>query len=402
MIRVTTNRMKTNPPTGSRRQQVLQHVATNLFRSDRTGIYYTIFKRKGRQVKRSLKTTNRELARRRLETQAHNFGKIRNDEKNIFFAELDSQGHLTGGLAKRWFDTVKITVEPSTSDRYLENLRQLARFFRGMAARKIDLDTVEAWAQARSPQCEASTFNKERDVLSRVFVHGIKHGILLDNPAALIERRRPHKKVPEIPTHEKFRQMLAVMRDNGGGRSADLTEVCAESGCRVSEIVGNKKYKKEPMRWRDIDFDRRTFTVRKSKNHRGRVVPLFRRLESCLRRLHAQSPTSPKPEDRIIPICSAKKSIETACRKLGLPQYGHHTCRHIFCSNAIEKLVDFKTIAEWLGHLDGGALVAKTYGHLRNEHADQMARRMDLDGTESEQPTNIVPIEAGYRRTQHD
>jgi len=30
--------------------------------------------------------------------------------------------------------------------------------------------------------------------------------------------------------------------------------------------------------------------------------------------------------------------------------------------------VDFKAIAGWLGHKDGGVLAAKTYGHLRNEH----------------------------------
>jgi len=33
--------------------------------------------------------------------------------------------------------------------------------------------------------------------------------------------------------------------------------------------------------------------------------------------------------------------------------------RHFFCSNAIEIGVDFKTIAYWLGHTDGGVLVAR-------------------------------------------
>jgi hypothetical protein len=36
--------------------------------------------------------------------------------------------------------------------------------------------------------------------------------------------------------------------------------------------------------------------------------------------------------------------------------------RHYFVSNAIEAGVDFKTIAVWVRHKDGGLLVAKTYG----------------------------------------
>jgi len=50
--------------------------------------------------------------------------------------------------------------------------------------------------------------------------------------------------------------------------------------------------------------------------------------------------------------------------------------RHYFVSNAIEKNIDFKTIAAWVGHKDGGLLVAKTYGHLRDTHSFEMAKLM--------------------------
>jgi site-specific recombinase XerD len=55
--------------------------------------------------------------------------------------------------------------------------------------------------------------------------------------------------------------------------------------------------------------------------------------------------------------------------------------RHFFCSNAIEAGCDFKVIAEWLGHKDGGVLVARTYGHLRNEHSAAMAKRITFDAS---------------------
>ena len=54
--------------------------------------------------------------------------------------------------------------------------------------------------------------------------------------------------------------------------------------------------------------------------------------------------------------------------------------RHFFVSNAIEAGVDFATIAAWVGHKDGGVLVAKTYGHLRQSHSAAMAERMSFTG----------------------
>ena len=379
-------------------QQALKQVATNLFRSDITGVYYAIFKRDRRQVKRSLHTTNRQLAWCRMVELRHKIDRLfSKDPRTLPFAEYDDTGKLIGGLAKRWFDITAATIEPSTRDRYLGNIKQLSVHFHGKAIGSIGLKDAEAWAIARAKERSKETFTKERDVLVRIIQYGVDHKLLLDNFADKINRPTPDKKPIQIPTRAQFRQLVATMRANRGDRSADLTEVLARSGCRLSEIVGNKKYDKEPMRWRDIDFERKLFTVTKSKNHEPRFVPLFPLLEVFLQELLNKLPTPPRPDDRIIAIRSAKKSIGSACRALHLPQYGHHTCRHLFCSNCLEAGVDFKTISEWVGHSDGGILVAGTYGHLRNEHSAAMARLIIPDPTEIEQPTNIVPIEAAYR-----
>ena len=44
----------------------LHYAGENLYRSDSSGIYYALFKRDGKQIRRSLKTTDKELARRKL------------------------------------------------------------------------------------------------------------------------------------------------------------------------------------------------------------------------------------------------------------------------------------------------------------------------------------------------
>ena len=74
---------------------------------------------------------------------------------------------------------------------------------------------------------------------------------------------------------------------------------------------------------------------------------------------------------------SARAALDTASRIAGLPRFTHHCLRHFFVSNAIEKGIDFKTIANWIGHKDDGLLVAKTYGHLRDPHLHEMVKLMD-------------------------
>jgi hypothetical protein len=38
--------------------------------------------------------------------------------------------------------------------------------------------------------------------------------------------------------------------------------------------------------------------------------------------------------------------------------------------------VDFMTIAEWVGHQDGGVLIGKVYGHLADGHKKTMAEKV--------------------------
>ena len=111
-----------------------------------------------------------------------------------------------------------------------------------------------------------------------------------------------------------------------------------------------------------------------TKKSQSRVVPLFPKLHQFLEEL--QTRTLPDSEDRLVKIASAKSAMETACRKANLQPFSHHSLRHYFVSNAIEVGIDCKTISDWIGHKDGGMLVAKTYGHLRQEHSLQMAQRM--------------------------
>jgi integrase len=76
-----------------------------------------------------------------------------------------------------------------------------------------------------------------------------------------------------------------------------------------------------------------------------------------------------------------RDSFSDARKKAKLGSVSFHDLRHYFASMAVMSGIDFKTIAEWLGHQDGGMLVGKVYGHLLPEHRKRMAERLVFSPT---------------------
>jgi hypothetical protein len=129
-----------------RKQQKLIHVGDCLYRSSLTDVYYAIFERDGRQVKRSLKTADPELTKRRREEYRRKVERpTADDTKTLPFAEYDKKRpkELVGGLAKRWLDSVAVAIKPKTLRMYLNSVRMLARHFGGLTVRSISLRQVE-------------------------------------------------------------------------------------------------------------------------------------------------------------------------------------------------------------------------------------------------------------------
>jgi len=159
------------------------------------------------------------------------------------------------------------------------------------------------------------------------------------------------------------------------------------SGARVAEITGGRK-KKNPLIWSNVNFENNMVFLPGTKTESSpRWIPMSGELRGFLERLKAEK--NPKPEDPIIPISSARKCLETACRKLGFSTYTHHDFRHFFATTCIESGVDVPTVSRWLGHCDGGALAMKRYGHLRQEHSLAMSKKVHF---EAKQDHNIFHL----------
>ncbi|WOO42360.1 tyrosine-type recombinase/integrase [Rubellicoccus peritrichatus] len=341
-------------------------VAENLYRYNASGGYYALLKRGGKQIRKSLKTQDRKLAERRLADLRTKVDRIDTQKGKTKVEFMEAAG--------MWLDVMRSNLKSSSLLRRETSINQLRRHFGHYSIRGITRIVCENWAKTRAPQVAASTFNNERETLISILDYSEREGHILDNPARILKRRRQGKIQLRIPTREQFQSLMKTLRsmDSRYWPAADLVELLAYSGMRKGEA--------NELRWEDIDFDRGQFVVTGgetgTKNHDIRHIPLFPVLSGFLERLQNDYQVW-NEEDYVIPVKNAKKAIDTACQKADLPHFNHHSLRHYFVSNAIEKGIDFKVIAQWIGHKDGGILVAQTYGHLRDTHSFEMAKRMD-------------------------
>ena len=234
-------------------------------------------------------------------------------------------------------------------------LKQLGPFFNGRLVRAIGAKEIEAWKIKRGAKLSARSWNIEIETLKQIFVYAQETlRILLDNPARLLKRKKEPKAGIRIPSKEEFRLLLDELRNGhrSTGEAADFTEFLAYSGCRQGEA--------RHVRWCDINFDLGTLLItggeEGTKNYEARTIPVFVPLRRLLQTIRKRKGLR-TDEARIFDIADARLQIMRACERLGLPRFGHHTMRHFFCSNAIEAGCDFKVIAGWLGHKDGGCLL---------------------------------------------
>ncbi len=360
--------MSLQPPEPSRGDWI--NVGNNLRRLKTSGVYYVFAKRDGKQFRRSLRTTDKAQARRL---------------KDDFMRELDRLAGAEAAqitfeqLSARWIESERHTLKESTTACRAACVKAIAPAFFGLQIRHITASHCEAWAIARAKDVAAATFVKELETMRGAFRYASQQGLILRDPSANIKRPKIRNKPPAVPAREQFAAIVAAIRADMQGKGDDgalLVELLAYSGMRLNEA--------RSLCWRDVNFSRGVFTVtggeRGTKNYEQRTVPLSDEMCVLLARLKRKRGKA-APDAFIIQTTSARKCLKTACRKLCSPNFTHHSMRHFFATCAIESGVDIPTVARWLGHKDGGALLMKTYSHLQQAHSLEQIKRVTFGVT---------------------
>jgi integrase len=354
----------------------------NLMRH-RNGLYYARFYSKGKEQWIPLKTELFEVAKARLREHV---GEIKEEKAPndaltsgrmtfgeaaaIFLERLKSSGL---GLQGRRSTRKRIT---ESSIHYREQtVKAILKSWPELATtdvRKISETDCEKWSEKFASRYSATRFNNTLDSMRHVLGVAIKAGARHGNPAESIGRREVRQKIIRLPEQTQFQDFVKAIETAGAWCSRDcanFVRLLAFTGCRKNEAAN--------LLWSDVDFERGRIHLRVTKNGKPRYVPLIPDARSLLEEMK-KNRSDTRDETAVVAVREAQKAMDHAAAKIGMSRITHHDLRHLFATQCIEAGIDIPTVSRWLGHVDGGALAMKVYGHLRDSHSAVQAQKVSF------------------------
>lgn len=317
-----------------------------------------------------------KVQRRSLGTDDLRIAKIKRDE---ILAALRKQAEASTETARTLGDMITLVgnrmasqahLRPASRKYYKEVMTTLLETMPTRRLAKLwGADQAAAWwsdlVEAMSPQ----RANNALAMAKRVGQELVDQGIRLDNPAAGLKRVPLPKTELNVPSLKVMDAIIKDIRKQGkawSAQSADFVAFLAFSGCRLSQA--------QALTWSDISQKWVSFQggIQGAKGADWRRLPINPRLREVIERLRqGRSDAGP-----IFTMAKPREALWNACDRLKLKRMRIHDLRHFFATWAIESGVDVLTVSRWLGHKDGGALVMRTYGHLRDDHSLSLAVRL--------------------------
>jgi integrase len=218
---------------------------------------------------------------------------------------------------------------------------------------------VEQWL--RSLNYAPGSKSKIRNIMSAVFAHGRRYGMIPTNPIQGVRCSSVRRREPEVLTPVEFKQLV----DQLPMRERVMVQLAGTTGLRRSELIA--------LTWQDVDFNSFQIAINKSCVH-GRVgktktvasskpVPLHPGVAEALkewRRLTDFKATTdflfPSVRNNgLVPVWPdtlLRKVIRPAAKRAGIigKTVGWHTFRHSLGTNLRSLGVDIKVAQELLRH----------------------------------------------------
>ena len=352
----------TDQSTIKKRRSTLKRVSEGLYRNTSSGVFFAHFRVSGHVVKEHLKTTDLAVAKRKLRdlrTERENLDPKAGKQtlREITERHLKLQTKLSKSSFTKKSGIAKAVLEgwPGGVDKPALDIRP---------------SEVEEWLVQNTVGKRNSTRNEWLFFIKGVFKRAVGDGVIVKSPAGDLapDKRQAIERL--TPDSEQFQIIVTTIRENTINRrhedSADFVEFMGLSGLGNGEV--------DALKVQDVRLTRGTIWIRRQKTDTGFHIPIFPRLRPLLEKLLLKSGADPRA--KLLPISEAKHALESACRKLHFPHFTQRSLRRYFITDALERGVDVKTIAEWQGHRDGGKLILDTYSHVRRPHHDRMTELM--------------------------
>lgn len=344
-----------------------EKVAECLYRNPSSKTYYALVKVKGKQHKRSLKTTDLPEAKRKLRDYRSELEQI-----------IPKSGKTTvRELCQKYRRTIQDQAQSTRVNKEIM-LDKAEHHWGDTLLRNLKKGDILEWLA--SLKLGTSWRNQHLRVLRAALRLAVDDGIIFRSPLEGVKEKKVEHPIRSTPTHSEFRAIIDSIRSqhlsDTAHESADYVEFLGLAGLGLAEA--------STLTWGDINFDRAQIVTYRHKTKQGFIVPIFPQLRPLIEKRfelakNANGGNHPLSTAKVFSIADPKKCIESACSRLKFPHYSSRSFRRMFITTAIERGVDIKVIAQWQGHRDGGKLILDTYSHVRPAHSEMMAQLMTAE-----------------------
>jgi integrase len=351
----------------------------------RGNVYYADFTdKRGKRNQRSLRTTDRLVAKARL--------------RDLELATTDSGTHATEILsdALDYFTGTVCASKPSpTRSSYEQKARHLSRLLGKSKLDDLTRAHVERYIAKRIEEgAHTHSVHKElvvlRQTLQSADERGTFHGV--------VTKVVPKFRAGYVPretylTEEQFSRLLwnilAPAHPNATPKTLQKIESMRLNRilyCMIIAFASPRRGELEKLQWEHVDLSRRMMRVPKGKT-KARIVPISPELYPWLQALHQTTGpvVQPWPND--------KRELARACARAGVPRVTPNDLRRTFATWLKQKDVDSAVVAAMMGH-SSTAMVDRVYGKL-----DEMSFRRAIaklpQRAESTEPDAAAGCHAG-------
>lgn len=303
--------------------------------------------------------------------------------------EAVSSGRLTvKELFEEWLSAVKLRVKESTYANY--RMKADSHILAAFGKLRYENLTVQAVHSFIEMKLKAGLSVKYVSDIVIVFksmtkyvsrVHGFRNPL---EDVVLPRGANRERKLFNDTQQKKLCKYLTSDLNN--------TSLCVllslYTGLRVGEICG--------LRWSDVDFTKRTITVRRTvqrirtrhgtrlligspKSHSSRrSIPIPTFIADILRRFRrSDNICILSGSEKIAEPRTLQRRFKTILKKAGLPSINFHSLRHMFATNCIRAGFDVKTLSEILGHASAETTLNR-YVHSSMERKTQCMNLLRL------------------------
>ena len=297
---------------------------------------------------------------------------LKNETAALISAESNAEVELFEAIAAEWFESIKIQVKESTSNKYWNLLNSyILPNFGKKTLLEITYDYIYDQCNQllktggkKDNGLSAKTVSDILFLIRNILKFAVQKGMTISCDAHSIHVKRQTKEMRVLSRSEQEKLCQYLFSDLDSYNMGIL--LCLFTGLRIGEICA--------LRWEDISFSEKTIHVhqtlqriqdRTSGSTKTRVVITTPKSACSIR-------TIPIPDDLVRLLISYKSSpsgyfltnseqkhleprtmqnhFKKALQKSEVDPANYHSLRHTFATRCIELGFDVKSLSEILGH----------------------------------------------------